>query len=124
MPAPRPRGRPEGSGEAGADAVTVKQIVDWGTEGGARVLGFDGVGTLAVGQAADFTVRSLDDPRHFGPHDAALGPVVSGGRPTPKGLVADGCVIVEDEAIPGLDLAELRAFACAGLWRLRRSAQG
>jgi hypothetical protein len=44
------RARPEGAGEAGADAVTVEQIVHWGTAGGARVLGFEGVGTLAVGR--------------------------------------------------------------------------
>src|SRR5205085_11300806 len=33
------RARPEGDGEAGADAVSVEQVVHWGTEGGGRVLG-------------------------------------------------------------------------------------
>ncbi len=114
------RARPEGAGEAGADAVSVEQIVRWGTAGGARVLGFDGVGTLAVGQAADLAVYDLDDPRYFGLHDPALGPVISGARPRLKWLLAEGKVIVEDDAIPGLDLAELRASArtaVAGLLR-------
>ena len=116
------RARPEGQGEAGADAVTVEQVVHWGTENGAQVLGFDGVGSVAVGQAADLAVYSLDDPRYFGLHDPALGPVVSGGRPTLKWLVADGRVIVEDDAIPGLDMAELGASARAAVRRLVRSA--
>lgn len=112
------RPRPEGAGEAGAEIVGVEQIVRWGTAGGARVLGFDGVGTLAVGQAADLAVYGLDDPRYFGLHDSALGPVVSGARPRLKWLLANGEVIVEDDAIPGLDLAELRASAHAAVARL------
>ncbi len=116
------RARPEGEGEAGADAVTVEQIVRWGTAGGARVLGFDGVGTLAVGEAADLAVYGLDDPRFFGLHDPALGPVVSGARPRLKWLLAGGEVIVEDDAIPGLDLAELGAQARGAVKRLLRSA--
>ena len=116
------RARPEGEGEAGADAVTVEQVVHWGSESGAQVLGFDGVGSVEVGQAADLAVYSLDDPRYFGLHDPALGPVVSGGRPTLKWLVADGRVIVEDDAIPGLDMAELRDSARVAVRRLVRSA--
>ena len=34
------RPRPEGAGEAGADVVTVEQVVHWGTANGARMLGF------------------------------------------------------------------------------------
>lgn len=114
------RARPEGRGEAGADAVTVEQIIHWGTAGGARVLGFDGVGTLQVGQAADLAVWQLDDPRYFGLHDTALAPVVSGARPTLKWLLAGGEIVVEDDAIPGLDMAELRSHARDAVLRLSR----
>ena len=114
------RARPEGAGEAGGDAVTVEQVVRWGSAGGAEVLGFDGVGTLAVGQAADLAVYDLDEPRYFGLHDPALGPVVSGGRPRLRWLVADGRVLVEDDAIPGLDMAALRADARSAVQRLAR----
>jgi len=105
------RPRPEGDGEAGADTVTVEQIVHWASAGGARVLGFEGVGTLQVGQAADLAVYGLDDPRYFGLHDPAIGPVVSGGRPRLRWLLCGGKVIAHDDAIPGLDLAQLRADA-------------
>ncbi|MCC6852986.1 MAG: amidohydrolase family protein [Rubrivivax sp.] len=101
------RPRPEGSGEAGADAVTVEQLVHWASAGGAGTLGFEGVGTLAPGMAADLSVWALEDPRHFGLHDEALAPVVSGARPRLRWLLCNGRVVVDDDAIPGVDLVEL-----------------
>lgn len=109
------RARPEGAGEAGADAVTAEEVVHWATAGGAQVLGFPGVGTLQVGMAADLAVYSLDDPRFFGLHDPVIGPVVSGGRPRLKWLLVDGQIRVENDAIPGLDMAELAAAARAAV---------
>jgi len=114
--------RPEGEGEAGADRVTVEKVIHWATAGGARVLGFDGVGTLAVGQAADLAVYDLDAPRYFGLHDMAIGPVACAGRPRLKWLLVDGQIVVEDDAIPGVDMAELRATARAETMRLIRDA--
>ena len=107
--------RPEGVGETGADTVTAEDVVHWATAGGAQVLGFEGVGTLQVGMAADLAVYSLDDPRYFGLHDPVIGPVVAGGRPRLKWLLADGQIRVEDDAIPGLDMAELGAKARAAV---------
>jgi cytosine/adenosine deaminase-related metal-dependent hydrolase len=98
--------------------VTVEQIVRWGSACGAQVLGFEGVGTLEVGQAADFAVYALDEPRYFGLHDPAIGPVVSGGRPTLKWLVADGQVVVQDDVLPNVDIAELQSSARAAVQRL------
>jgi cytosine/adenosine deaminase-related metal-dependent hydrolase len=96
-----------------AAAMTVEDVVHVGTAGGARVLGLPGVGTLQPGMAADVAVYDLDQPRHFGLHDPALGPVVGGGRPTLRALLVQGRVVVERDTIPGLDLAALRAEAQA-----------
>jgi cytosine/adenosine deaminase-related metal-dependent hydrolase len=95
-------------------ALSVEDVVHLGTAGGARVLGLDGpggVGTLEVGAAADLAVYDLDDPRHFGLHDPAIAPVASGARPRLRALIVGGRVVVEHDAIPGLDLAELRRDA-------------
>ena len=105
--------RPQGAGEAGADAVMVEDVVHWATAGGARVLGFEGVGTLEVGAAADIAVYALDEPRYFGLHDPLIAPVAGGGRPKLKWLLIDGEVRVQDGAIPGFDMAELAAQARA-----------
>ena len=102
---------PQPGGNAGA--MTVEDVVHIGTAGGARVLGLSGVGTLAVGQAADLAVYDLDHPRFFGLHDAAVGPVASGGRATLRALLVQGRTVVENDAIPGLDIAQLRRDAQA-----------
>ena len=94
-----------------AAAMTVEDVVHIGTAGGARVLGIDGIGTLEVGQAADLAVYDLAQPRFFGLHDPAVGPVASGGKAALRALLVAGRVVVEDDAIPGLDLAELRQEA-------------
>jgi 8-oxoguanine deaminase len=96
-----------------AAAVTVEDVVHLGTAGGAKMMGLQGVGTLDVGQAADIAVYSLDEPRFFGLHDPAIGPVASGGRPTLRALLVHGRVVVENDTIPGLDMAELRHDAAA-----------
>ena len=107
----RSRARPDGVGEHGAGETTVGTVIHWATAGGARLLGFDGVGTLEVGQAADLAVYDLDAPRYFGLHDPAVGPVTCAGRPRLKWLLADGRIVVEDDAIPGVNVAKLCAQA-------------
>jgi cytosine/adenosine deaminase-related metal-dependent hydrolase len=102
-----------------AAAMTVEDVVHIGTQGGAHVLGLDGVGTLEVGKAADIAIYDLDQPRHFGLHDAALGPVASGGRPTLRALLVHGRTVVENDHIPGLDLAQLRRDAQALVSKMR-----
>jgi cytosine/adenosine deaminase-related metal-dependent hydrolase len=109
-----PRAGARGTQPGGlASAMTVEDVVHIGTAGGARVLGLDGVGTLEVGKAADLAIYALDQPRHFGLHDAAIGPVASGGRCGLRAVLVHGRVVVENDAIPGLDLGQLRRDAQA-----------
>lgn len=111
-----PRAGGRGSQPGGlANAMTVEDVVHIGSAGGARLLGLPAVGTLEVGQAADIAVYSLNEPRHFGLHDPAIGPVASGGRTPLKALLVQGRVVVEDDRIPGLDLARLRHEAAAAV---------
>ena len=108
-----------GQGEADAAATTVEDVVRWGTAGGAKVLGLPGIGTLAPGQAADIAIYALDrDPRYFGLHDPAIGPVASGGTAHLLALLVGGREIVRNGAVPGLDLADLGRQARAAVARL------
>lgn len=93
--------------EGGADEATVEDVVRWGSSGGARVLGLGALDGLQVGQQADIALYRLDDPRYFGLHDPAIGPVVSGGRPFLKAMWVGGRAVVREDAIPDVDLAEL-----------------
>jgi cytosine/adenosine deaminase-related metal-dependent hydrolase len=96
-----------GSFEGGAGAASIAEVIHWGTAGGARVMGLDEVGKVAVGYAADIAVYRLDDPRYFGLHDPAIGPVASGGRPSVAALFSAGKRVVVDDLIEGVDIKEL-----------------
>jgi 8-oxoguanine deaminase len=102
-----------------AGAMTAEDVVHIGTAGGAQMMGLQGVGSLQVGMAADIAVYDLDQPRHFGLFDEAVGPVVGGGRPTLRALLVGGRVVVENDQIPGLDMGQLRADAKAFVERVK-----
>jgi len=114
-----------GSGEAdAAAAATVEDVVRWGTSGGAAVLGLSAIGTLVPGQAADIAVYALDrDPRYFGLHDPAIGPVASGGRADLRLLLVGGRETVRDGEIPGLDLQQLGSQARSAVATLLERSQ-
>ena len=117
---PRAGPRRDAAREGGdAAAMTVEDVIRIGSAGGAAMMGLDGVGTLAVGMAADFAVYDLDHPRFFGLHDPAIGPVASGGRARLRALLVNGRVVVENDTIPGLDLAQLQQDAQALVARMR-----
>ena len=111
-----------GTFEGGADAATVEDVVRWGTAGGAQVLGLPALGSLAVGQAADIAIYRLDDPRYFGLHDPAIGPVACGGRASLKALLIGGRQVLTDDRIPGLDMAQLGRDAAQAVLDLQRRA--
>ncbi len=107
-----------GTREGGGGAVTVEDVIRWGTAGGADVLGFAAGGRLVPGALADIAIYRLDEPRYLGLHDRALGPVVSGGRPFLRALMVGGKLVAENDRVPGLDRDELAARARAALARL------
>lgn len=124
---PRAGTRPHVSGAqpgGHAGAITVEDVVHIGTVGGARVLGLSGVGALEVGQAADLAIYDPNEPRHFGLHDLALAPVASGGRCPLRAVLVQGRVVVENDGIPGLDIAALRADAQALVATMRGAWSG
>lgn len=102
----------------GASAVTVEDVVRWATAGGARVLGYDDIGTLAPGQQADVAIFDLAQPRYFGLHDPLCGPLVGGGTADLRYLLVGGRIVVENGTIPGLDLAQLRHDAAQVVKRM------
>jgi 8-oxoguanine deaminase len=102
----------------GADAVTAEDVVHWATAGGARVLGLPQIGTLAPGQQADIAIFNLDQPRHFGMHDPMIAPVTCAGSASLRYLLIGGRMVVENGAIPGLDLQKLRSDAARIVTRL------
>ena len=110
-----------GTFEGGGDAASIEDVVRWGTSGGAAVLGLN-TGELRPGMAADIALYQLNDPRYFGLHDIAIGPVACGGRATLKALLCQGRLLVEDDCLPGVDLRELGFEAAKAVKTLQRNA--
>ena len=102
----------------GAGAVSIEEVVRWGSANGARVLGFEEAGVIAPGKLADLAIFDLSHPRYFGLHDPLIGPVAGAGAPRLRHLIVGGRVVVEDGEIPGLDLAKLRHDAAHVVSRL------
>jgi cytosine/adenosine deaminase-related metal-dependent hydrolase len=102
----------------GAAALSIEEVVRWGSANGARVLGFEHAGVIAPGKLADIAVFELSHPRYFGLHDPLLGPVAAGGSAHLRHLIIGGRVVVDDGAIPGLDLEQLRHDASRVVARL------
>jgi 8-oxoguanine deaminase len=81
------------------------------TLGGARMLGRDDLGRLAPGSKADITVIDLS-PLRTGPIEDPIRTLLmnANGRDV-KTVIVDGRTVVEDAAIPGLDVEEMRRRA-------------
>ena len=102
----------------GHDALTIEDVIHWGTRAGAKILGLDAVGAIAPGFEADLAIYRLDDIRFAAFHDPAIAPVATGIRPYLQCLLVGGRVVVEDDRIVGLDLGHLRERVTAAVRRL------
>jgi 8-oxoguanine deaminase len=102
----------------GYEAVSIEDVIHWGTLGGARILGLDSVGAVAPGFEADLAVYRLDDLRFAAFHDPAVAPVATGIRPHLRYLLVAGRIIVADDVILGLDVDDLRHRTREALRRL------
>jgi 8-oxoguanine deaminase len=86
--------------------VTPRDALRWATEGGARCLGRDDIGRIAVGTAADLALFLLDEPRFSGAHDPLAALVLCGAHRADRVMV-NGTWRVIDGTVVGLDLESL-----------------
>jgi 8-oxoguanine deaminase len=92
-------------------AMTVEQVLNIGTKQGARAMQIEGVGSIEVGATADIAIYKLDNPRYFGLHDMAIGPIACAGQANLKAVIINGKVRLLDDEIPGVDIPALAAEA-------------
>jgi len=92
----------------GADAITHRDVLRWGTEGSARCLGRDDIGRIAPGLQADLALFTLDETRFAGVHDPLAALILCNAHRADRVMVA-GRWRVEDGQPVGIDLARLIA---------------
>jgi 8-oxoguanine deaminase len=90
----------------GVERVSHRDALRWATEGSAACLGWPELGRIAVGAQADLALFRLDELRFSGARDPLAALVLAGAHAADRVMVA-GSWVVEDGAIPGLDLADL-----------------
>ncbi|MCX7373007.1 MAG: 8-oxoguanine deaminase [Alphaproteobacteria bacterium] len=88
--------------------VTHLDALRWATRGSAACLGRADLGVIAPGKAADLALFTLDELRFSGAGDPLAALVICGAHRADRVMV-NGRWVVEDGAIPGLDLAGLIA---------------
>jgi 8-oxoguanine deaminase len=103
-------------------AMSIEQVLNIGTLQGARAMQMEGIGSIEVGAAADVAIYKLDNPRYFGLHDMAIGPIASGGQANLKAVLINGKVLLMNDEIPGVDMPVLAAQARRTVeWMQRQS---
>ncbi|MFO6464053.1 8-oxoguanine deaminase [Jannaschia sp. KMU-145] len=89
----------------GADAMSPEAALRVATRGGARVLGRDDVGRIAVGMRADLALWPVDDVEAAGSWDVAALPLAGARRV--RHLFVEGRQVVRDGAVTTVDLPHL-----------------
>ena len=105
--------------EGRQDAHQAADMFRAATLGGAQALGRDDLGRLTAGAKADIVVIDLSDYR-LGPIDDPIRTLVMmGNGRNVRDVIVDGCTIVKDSQIPGLDVGEMRVQAQAYFEKMR-----
>jgi 8-oxoguanine deaminase len=105
----------------GAGRVSWRDALRWATEGSAHCIARPELGRIAAGNAADLALFRLDDVRFAGYGDP-MAALIHGAAHRADRVMVAGRWVVEDGAIPGLDLPALIARQNAAARRLRESA--
>lgn len=92
-------------------AVSVGDMYDAATLGGARALGRADLGRLEPGARADITVIGLDDPAMGQVIDPIQTLLLNGSGQDVRTVVTDGRVVMRDGIIPGVDEAAMHGAA-------------
>ncbi|BFM50397.1 amidohydrolase family protein [Marinomonas sp. THO17] len=93
--------------QAGPEATKIEQVIRWGSENGADLLGLK-TGQLAQGYAADLVIYSLDSLRYAGVHSRLQGPVLCAEPAKIAYSFINGKLVVEQGKVLGVDEAKLQ----------------
>ncbi len=106
----------------GPQEIGVRDALDMGTMGGARVLGrADEIGSLEVGKLADLAVWRMDTLAHAGIADPVAA-LVLGTRPPLDLLLVNGVRVVDHDQLIGVDEDQLAAEVAGASARIRERA--
>jgi|TARA_R110001583_G_C5663239_1_gene409861 cytosine/adenosine deaminase-related metal-dependent hydrolase len=100
----------------GPEATQAEDVIDWGSRGGAHLLGLTDVGELLPGKAADLVLYDISHPRYSGVHSPLLAPLICGEPVKVRTSIINGRVVLG--ANTSIDEEALTQAVTAGLMRL------
>lgn len=96
----------------GAAAITAEQVFVLATRGGARALGWEQIGSLEVGKAADLAIIEMDRSDYAGAlSDPLAATIFCGISHQAHTVIVNGRVALRDGRVLGVDEERLRAQA-------------
>jgi len=102
-------------------ALPVDQVLRMATESGARALGFENVGRLAVGSIADLIVLDTEKAHYYPKYNIKSSIVYSGNSSDVDTVIIDGCMVMEEGHLITLD--EERILYKVQKWAARLTEQ-
>ncbi|MDD5087311.1 MAG: 8-oxoguanine deaminase, partial [bacterium] len=97
----------------GSAALTARQVIGLATRGSASVLGFEEIGTLEAGKAADVALFSLDELAYAGAADPMAALLFCGGSHRARHVIVNGEIVVEDGRLVHADEENIRRAAAS-----------
>lgn len=91
----------------GPEATNIEQVIRWGSENGADLLGLK-TGQLAQGFAADLVIYSLASPRYAGVHSRVEAPVLCGEPAKIAYSFVNGKLVVKQGDVVGVNDVRLQ----------------
>lgn len=92
----------------GASAITTDDVFRMATSGGAKVLGFDSIGSIEPGKLADVVLWDLDQLGYAGAlHDPVAALLYAGDRHVADTVIVNGDVVVERGKLKHIDEEDL-----------------
>lgn len=94
--------------KSGPGSMSASRVLSMATRGGASVLGFDEIGSLEPGQAADLALFSLDHIGYAGAlHDRSSAVLYAGDSQITAYTIVNGSVVAEKGRIVKIDMKKL-----------------
>lgn len=107
----------------GPDATSGEQVLRWGSENGAKILGLKGIGRIEIGKAADIVLYDIQSPRFSAVHSPLLAPLLCAEPVTIKTSFIQGKIVFGEGCAKPIDDEKLAADVKQGIQRLRKKVQ-
>ncbi len=92
----------------GADALSAREAIKLATENGASLLGFNSIGKIEVGMAADLAIFDLNKLEYVGTLSDPLAALIfAGNNHQTKYTIVNGKIVVENGKLCGIDEDEI-----------------